>query len=152
LIETIVVLMVLGVLLGFYASTNLGAAAQVSMQFRAAQIADDIRYVQQLAIAGGREITFSAQPSRYMATCSTDVVCLADSDDCGPVLMDRTRNGGLCISLDQGLRFDGPQQVTFDKLGRPTSTGNIEFLLRAHGQPLASILVHADSGRVTFTP
>jgi hypothetical protein len=150
LIETVFVLIISALLLGFYANVNLGALTQVSALHRAGQIADDVRHVQQLAIAGGRMITFSVEPTRYMATCEIDPPCLITSD-CGNVLMDRSRGRGLCVTIEPELRFASAQQFTFDSLGRPKTLADVDLQILANGQPLGAILIESVTGRVRFS-
>lgn len=115
-----------------------------SVNAQAAQIAQDIRHVQMLAMSQGRTLTFQASAGAYR--------CL---DSASAVITDPATQQPFYIALSNGVTLSAGS-LSFDSLGRPSGGGSlltaaVNFSVAGDAQS-ATLSVSPVTGFVAVSP
>lgn len=158
LLEAVVVLLLLAILSSVALSRGLPQAGRSTVGQQAGRVADELRQVQALAMAQGRNLRFAAAGAHYAIHCVPaaswrgGVAHASACADAAAPLDDPARGARASAVLDGGLVFESAASLQFDTLGRLVGQGAAAELHLAHGgERLATVRVEPASGHVSLT-
>lgn len=143
LIETIMVVVITGILAASISPSWKGSG-YYSSRYQADRLADDIRYIQSLAMAWGEKLRLDISSSSYQVTCvsgSGSAPCVTAGDVISPSISEN-----FSLSLEHGVTLTGTD-TDFDKLGRPNDNGSL-----LTGDRTITLLGDGKSWTVTVSP
>lgn len=148
LMESVIVLVLLGILTAVALMKNAGPGAY-TLQSQAERLAADVRHVQSLATTWGKTLTITltgGTNGSYSISCSTSG---ASPCNANPVL-DPSTGASYTVALKNNASISGPATYSFDSFGKPTTTANASYSVSANGASF-TVTVYALTGLVAVS-
>jgi prepilin-type N-terminal cleavage/methylation domain-containing protein len=121
LIETIVVLILVGVL-AVNIVIHWPADDELKLPAQADLMASHIRHLQSLAMYWGQPLRLSVSSGSYSVSC---VTTSASSPCNNSPVIDPVTGQAFSTTLESGITLSGSATTDFDSLGRPVSSGSL---------------------------
>lgn len=121
LIELVMVMVIIGIV-GAYALVRWQSGTATS-RYQAERLAEDIRYIQSLAMGWGVSLKLDITGNSYQVSCVTDLDA-APCVDAGDVVTDPMNRESFSYTLEDGVTLTGTD-TDFDNLGRPSDGGTL---------------------------
>lgn len=156
LLEALIVALILAALSLVVLVRGSPQAGRSTAGQQAERVADELRQVQAMAMAQGRNLRFAANSGSYASYCvpvsswrggvATTSAC---ADEATPI-EDRPRGAPVSYTLDGGLVFESAVSLQFDTLGRLVGLDEAAEIHLSHGgDRMATIRVEPDTGHVS---
>lgn len=149
LLETIIVVMVLGIL-SVSAAPKFFNASQLTLEAQARNLASDLQRTQLLATTRGNTFYFCTNANGYVAqpsnNCPTSVPSQISNNQPVAVILDKQAT--LSVTL---VTPPTPATLSFNSLGQPSTAGSFQLLSSPVGSGSITVTVAAVTGLVSLS-